>query len=84
MIRDTNRGKIVEKSWKVPELRKTACPARFKKQVDAKTVFPGKLPPKQPSIPDTLMDFEVESRVVDTVFHDFPRFFHDLRLKTVF
>ncbi|MBR4253586.1 MAG: hypothetical protein IKQ16_00685 [Lentisphaeria bacterium] len=49
----------MEKSWKTSELRKTICPARFKKQVDVKTVFPGKLPPKQPSIPDTLTDFEV-------------------------
>ena len=30
MFRDTNRGKIVEKSWKVSELRKSTLPAQPK------------------------------------------------------
>ena len=36
MFRDTNRGKIVEKSWKVPELRKSTLPAQAKSRVREK------------------------------------------------
>ena len=36
MIRDTNRGKIVEKSWKVPELKKSTLPAQAKSWVRGK------------------------------------------------
>ena len=36
MLRDTNRGKIVEKSWKVPELRKSTLPAQAKSRVRGK------------------------------------------------
>ena len=36
MFRDTNRGKIVEKSWKVPELRKSTLPAHPKMRVCGK------------------------------------------------
>jgi len=67
--------RIVEKSWKVSELRKTAYLARSPKTFDAKTMFPGKLQPKQPPISDTLTGFlgeraELSSRFF-MVFHDF-------------
>ena len=84
MFHDTNRGKIVEKSWKTSELRISVQSAQSKKGATRKNTFHRAIAENLLHIMACSQALRWETGMIALPFRDFPRFFHDLRLKTAF
>jgi hypothetical protein len=84
VFHDTNRGKIVEKSWKTSELRISVQPVQSKKGATRKNTFHRAIAENLLRIMACIQALRWETGMIALPFRDFPRFFHDLRLKTAF